>query len=91
MIDRASAIIDAAPGISMQTETRERIVSEARVIRAWAYLRLISTYDNILLDSIPTTPDNAFDEVEYKPASQKDVYAFIDRDPIMPSNTCNIK
>ena len=80
MIDRASAIIDAAPGISMQTETRERIVSEARVIRAWAYLRLISTYDNILLDSIPTTPDNAFDEVEYKPASQKDVYAFIDRD-----------
>lgn len=33
-----------------------------------------------MLDSIPTTPDNAFDEVEYKPASQKDVYAFIDRD-----------
>ncbi|MCD8166926.1 MAG: RagB/SusD family nutrient uptake outer membrane protein [Bacteroides sp.] len=80
MIDRASGIIENAPDIEMQEETRERIVSEARVIRAWAYLRLLMTYDNILLDSIPTTPQNAFDPVDYKPADPKDVYGFIDRD-----------
>ncbi|MCD8262317.1 MAG: RagB/SusD family nutrient uptake outer membrane protein [Bacteroides sp.] len=80
MIDRASAIIENAPAIEMHDETRERIVSEARVIRAWAYLRLLMTYDNILFDSIPTTPQNAFDPVEYKPADPKDVYNFIDRD-----------
>lgn len=80
MIDRASAIIDAAPGINMKSDIRERIVSEARVIRAWAYLRLLCTYDNILLDSIPTTPENAFDPVDYKPADRQEVLNFINRD-----------
>ncbi|MCD7937502.1 MAG: RagB/SusD family nutrient uptake outer membrane protein [Tannerellaceae bacterium] len=80
MIDRASAIIEAAPEIDMQDETRERITSEARVIRAWSYLRLFMTYDNILLDSIPTTPDNVFDERVYKPAERREVLNFINRD-----------
>lgn len=80
MIDRASAIIVSAPNIDMSEETRNRIVSEAKVIRAWSYMRLLNTYDNILLDTIPTTPQNAFDPVEYKPAAKADVLKLIDSD-----------
>lgn len=80
MIDRASAIITAAPGIAMTDDTRKKMMSEAKVIRAWSYLRLLQTYDNILLDSIPTTPENAFDSIEYKPATQADVLKFVNSD-----------
>ncbi len=76
MIDRASAIITYAPDIEMTEEVRNRIVAEAKVIRAWSYLRLYTTYDNILLDSTATTPQNAFDPVEYKPADPADLYKF---------------
>ena len=80
MIDRASAIIVSAPDIEMTEATRNRMVAEAKVIRAWSYLRLLNTYDNILLDSIPTTPENAFDPVEYKPAAKGDVLKFVNSD-----------
>ncbi|NDV81891.1 RagB/SusD family nutrient uptake outer membrane protein [Bacteroides sp. 51] len=80
MIDRASAIITSAPKIEMSTDNKNRIVSEARVIRAWSYIRLLNTYDNILLDTIPTTPENAFGPVEYKPAIKTDVLKLINSD-----------
>jgi hypothetical protein len=43
-------------------------------------LRLVTVYDNILLDTIPTTPDNAFDEVEYKPATKQQIHDLINED-----------
>lgn len=80
IIDRASAIITSARTIDMRPSERERITAEAKVMRAWAYLRLFTIYDNILLDTIPTTPKNAFDSVEYKPAKKSEIFFLINND-----------
>lgn len=80
IIDRASGIINSARELDMPDGDRQRIISEAKTIRAWAYMRLWTIFDNILLDTIPTTPHNAFDPIEYKPASKADVIRLISSD-----------
>jgi starch-binding outer membrane protein, SusD/RagB family len=80
LIDRASAVITAASNIDMLQNNKERIIGEAKVIRAMTYFKLIQLYDNILIDTVATTPENAFDDVEYKPARKEDVYALINSD-----------
>lgn len=80
LIDRASAIISATPNITMPATTKDRIMGEAKVIRAMTYFKLIQLYDNILIDTIATTTQNAFDPVVYKPASKEEVYKLINAD-----------
>jgi len=80
MIDRASAVIVNARIVEMDATTRNQMLAEARVIRAMTYLRLVTVYDNILLDTIPTTSANAFDKVEYKPATKEQIYTQINAD-----------
>ena len=80
IIDRASAIISSSAKINMNEINRRRIVAEAKTMRAWAYMRLWTIFDNILLDTIPTTPENAFDPIEYKPAAKADVLSLISSD-----------
>ncbi len=80
IIDRTSAIITSARNVKMSESSHNRISGEARVLRAWAYLRLLTTYDNILLDTIPTTPQNVFDEKDYTPAKKEDVLNCINAD-----------
>lgn len=80
LIDRASAVISGASSIDMAAGTKDRIIGEAKVIRAMTYFKLIQLYDNILIDTVATTPENAFEKVEYKPASKEDVYKLINSD-----------
>jgi hypothetical protein len=80
IIDRANALISAARNIDMDEEKKNKLVAQARVIRGELYLDLLQMFDNILLDTIATTPQNAFDKVEYKPADPADVYKLIDSD-----------
>lgn len=80
MIDRASAIIENTPKVNMTDSERHRIIAEARTMRAWAYMRLWTVYDNILLDTIPTTPENVFDAIEFKPATKEQVMEVMYRD-----------
>jgi hypothetical protein len=80
LIDRSSAIISGAPKITMALATKDRIIGEAKVIRAMTYFKLIQLYDNILIDTVATTTDNAFDPVVYKPASKEEVYKLINAD-----------
>jgi hypothetical protein len=96
MIDRASAVIVNARKIEMDATAKKQMLAEAKVIRAMTYLRLISVYDNILLDTIPTTSANAFDKVEYKPANKTQIYELINSDldyaiPILPYNVSKEK
>lgn len=80
IIDRANALISSAPNIQMDELKKNQLVAQARVVRGELYLDLIQMYDNILLDTVATTPQNAFDEVIYKPANPADVYKLIDAD-----------
>jgi starch-binding outer membrane protein, SusD/RagB family len=80
LIDRASAIISGSSKISMPAAVKDRILGEAKVIRAMTYFKLIQLYDNILIDTVATTTENAFDKVEYKPASKEEVYKLINAD-----------
>ena len=80
LIDRSSAIIVNSRMVTMDMTAKKKLVAQAKVIRAMAYLRLLHVYDNILLDTIPTNSSNAFDPVEYKPATQKQIYDLVNSD-----------
>ncbi|UGU15865.1 RagB/SusD family nutrient uptake outer membrane protein [Sinomicrobium kalidii] len=80
IIDRANAIITGAKKVEMNPAEKDHLVAQARVIRGEVYLDLLRMYDNILLDTIPTTPQNYDDPVVYEPAAPEDVYRVIDAD-----------
>jgi starch-binding outer membrane protein, SusD/RagB family len=80
LIDRASAIISGASKVTMAPATKDRVTGEAKVIRAMAYFKLIQLYENILIDTVATTTENAFDPVVYTPAKREDVYKLINSD-----------
>lgn len=80
IIDRANALISSAPNIEMDEKKKNELVAQARLIRGELYLDLIRMFDNILLDTTATTPENAFDEIVYKPADPADVFKLIDAD-----------
>ena len=80
IIDRASALITNARNIEMNEDEKNKLVAQARVIRGELYLDLLRMYDNILLDTVPTTPENVFDSVVYEPADPDAVMALINED-----------
>jgi hypothetical protein len=81
LIDRASAIIVNARKVGFASDlTKRRIIAEASVIRAMTFFKLYELYDNILLDTIPTTVDNYTDPVVYKPATKAEVFKQINSD-----------
>src|SRR5690606_33490213 len=51
IIDRASAIITSARSVEMDTDQKNNLVAQARIIRGELYLDLIRMYGNILLDT----------------------------------------
>ncbi|MCB0616320.1 MAG: RagB/SusD family nutrient uptake outer membrane protein [Phaeodactylibacter sp.] len=80
IIDRANALIISARGIDMDEKEKNELVAQARLIRGELYLDLIRMFDNILLDTTATTPENAFDPITYTVADPKAVYALINSD-----------
>lgn len=81
LIDRASALISAAPGITFSTPAnKNKLIAEAKVIRAMTYFKLWQLFDNILIDTIPTNVENAFEAITYKPASKDEILKLINSD-----------
>ncbi len=81
IIDRASAIITSARSVDMDENQKSQLVAQARVIRGELYLDLVRSYQGIILDTVPTTPDNINDVVEiYEPASTSAVFEVINAD-----------
>ncbi len=83
LIDRCNAIIQNAENIDVDGTDSTRlnfIVAQARAMRAEIYLDLIRMYDNILLDTTATTPENADDPIDYVVADPVDVFNVIDSD-----------
>lgn len=76
MINRANLIVDKAPGISDNTALRDRVVGEAKFLRAWAYYELVSQWGEVPLYTAP-----ASSPTDYKGKSPvADIYNFIIKD-----------
>jgi starch-binding outer membrane protein, SusD/RagB family len=81
LIDRASALINGTDKVTFSSlANKNKLIAEAKVIRAMTYFKLWQLFDNILIDTIPTTVDNAFDPIVYKPAAKADVLNLINSD-----------
>lgn len=80
IIDRASAIITGARSVEMDETAKNKIVAQAAAIRGELYLDLIRMYGTIVLDTVPTTPQNIDDPVVYEAASEEAVFGVINKD-----------
>lgn len=73
IIDRANALISALPAVQMEEQSRNLLMAHAKYYRAKVYFDLIRTWDNIVLDTIPTNSANVFDK-KYEVADPTDVF-----------------
>ena len=74
-IFRANQVIARVPGIRMDAALRDRIVGEAKFIRALMYFNLVTLYGNVPLTTTPPTPTD-----RPATASPAEVWAQIERD-----------
>src|SRR6266480_2257550 len=74
-IFRANQVIARVPGIRMDATLRDRIVGEAKFIRALMYFNLVTLYGNVPLTTTPPTPTD-----RPATASPAEVWAQIERD-----------
>ena len=73
MINRANLVISKAPGITDNTALRDRLVGEAKFLRAWAYFELVSQWGDVPVYTEPITSS-----VEFKGKSPAaDIYTLI--------------
>jgi starch-binding outer membrane protein, SusD/RagB family len=76
MINRANLVISKAPTITDNTSLRDRLVGEARFLRAWAYFELVSQWGDVPLYTEPPAKSTDF---KGKSASS-DIYQLIIED-----------
>lgn len=76
-IFRANLAIDNIPDIDMDPELRDRLVGEAKVLRAYAYFRLVQWFGDVPL-VIHTLTDDQYYNQPRTPAAT--VYDFIEQD-----------
>jgi starch-binding outer membrane protein, SusD/RagB family len=79
-ISRCNTVIDLVPLVDMNTETRDRLVGEAKYCRAWYYFRMVQLYGGLpIIDKVLEGPD----ELEgISRASVADVYTLVKQDCI---------
>jgi len=75
LVQRANLVIANVPGIDMNATDRDRIVGEAKFLRALAYYNLVTLYENIPLITSPPAPT---DRVAASPPAA--TYAQIEKD-----------
>jgi hypothetical protein len=73
MINRANLILSKAPGVTDNVSLRDRLVGEAKFLRAWAYFELVSQWGDVPIYSSPVS--SVTDYKAKSPAT--DVYALI--------------
>src|SRR6188474_25081 len=73
MINRANLVLSKAPGITDNTSLRDRLVGEAKFLRAWAYFELVSQWGEVPLYTQSITSTTGYKGKS--PAA--DVYALV--------------
>ena len=73
MINRANLVLSKAPGVTDNAALRDRLVGEAKFLRAWAYFELVSQWGDVPLYTETVTSATGFQGKT--PAA--DIYSFI--------------
>lgn len=73
MINRANLVLSKAPGVTDNTALRDRLVGEAKFLRAWAYFELVSQWGDVPLYTETVSSATGFKGKS--PAA--DIYTFI--------------
>ena len=60
MINRANLVLTKAPGVTDNATLRDRLVGEAKFLRAWAYFELVSQWGDVPLYTEPITSSTGF-------------------------------
>lgn len=60
MINRANLVLSKAPGVSDNIALRDRVVGEAKFLRAWAYFELVSQWGEVPMYTEPVTSATGF-------------------------------
>lgn len=60
MINRANLVITKAPGVTDNVTLRDRVVGEAKFLRAWAYYELVSQWGDVPMYTEPVTSSTGF-------------------------------
>jgi len=60
MINRANLVLNKAPGVTDNTSLRDRLVGEAKFLRAWAYFELVSQWGDVPVYTDPITSSTEF-------------------------------
>jgi starch-binding outer membrane protein, SusD/RagB family len=76
-IFRANLAIDNIPGIDMDPALRDRLIGEAKFLRAYAYLRLVQWFGDIPLVEHILTDDQYYNQAR---VPKEQVYDFIEHD-----------
>ncbi len=76
-IFRANLAIENIPGISMDTVLRNRLVGEAKVLRAYAYFRLVQWFGDVPLVTRILNDDEYYNQTR---TPKDEVYDFIESD-----------
>jgi hypothetical protein len=77
IINRANGVIARVPAISMDATLRNRIVGEAKFLRALNYFNLVRLFGGVPLETVETT---SLDSLQKPRATTSDVYALIVQD-----------
>lgn len=75
-IFRANQVITNVPEIEMDTELQNRLIGEARFLRAYFYFFLVRTYGDVPLIDRPLNPD----EYQQPKVAAAEIYDFIEDD-----------
>jgi hypothetical protein len=73
-IQRANVVIQRVPGIAMEEGLKNRIIAEARFLRAFHYFNLVRFYGGVPL---VTTENNSLGGLQVRRSPVPEVYAFI--------------
>src|SRR5437868_6425192 len=73
LINRANLVVTKGPGVTDNVPLRDRVVGEAKFLRAWAYFELVSQWGSVPLYTEPVTG-----ATDYKDKSpEADIYTLI--------------
>jgi starch-binding outer membrane protein, SusD/RagB family len=76
MINRANLVVGKAPGVTDNATLRDRVVGEAKFLRAWAYFELVSQWGEV-----PLYTESVSSVTGFKSQSPvADIYTFIIKD-----------
>jgi hypothetical protein len=60
MINKANVVLAKAPGVTDNTSLRDRLVGEAKFMRAWAYFELVSQWGKVPVYTEPVSSPTAY-------------------------------